>query len=136
MTDFWKYPNEPKAVAELEASTQHKAEALGLSRAFFSEQPIKPTGEIVWTLQSEGALFEVERLITPVLRGAGMRTHRLWRNGQPATGHQWCYTLADAQYWAEWIATRDLKLQLSKLKTRVLELESKLARERFTPQPF
>ena len=98
--------------------------------------PPKPTGEIVWTFQSDAGLFEVEKLDPPVLRGAGERTHRLWRNGYPAVGHQWCYSLEAAKYWADWIATCDLKMQLSRLKTRVLALESQLARERFKPQPF
>lgn len=96
----------------------------------------KPAGEVVWTLQVDDDLFEVEHLTTPVLRGAGMRTHRLWRNGSPAVGHQWCYSLDDAKWWAEWIMERDLKIQVSKLKTRVLDLESKLAHQRFTPQPY
>lgn len=38
-TDFWKYPSDPQAVAELEASTRQKAEALGLPRSFFSPPP-------------------------------------------------------------------------------------------------
>lgn len=101
-----------------------------------TEPPIHPQGEIVWYLRSGDDLYQVEHLTTPVLRGAGLRTHRLWYNGSPAVGHQWCYSLDDAKWWAEWLVERDLKIQISRLKTRVLDLESRLSRDRFTPQPY
>lgn len=95
-----------------------------------------PEGEIVWHLREGDDVYQVEKLITPVLRGAGERTHRLWRNWKPAVGHQWCYSLEDAQWWANYLAERDVRIQLSKMKTRMLALESKLARQRFEPQPY
>jgi hypothetical protein len=98
--------------------------------------PSHPQGEIVWYLRSGGDVYQVEKLPVPVLKGAGERTHRLWLNGNPMIGHQWCYSLEDAQWWAHWCAERDLKIQISLLKERVLDLESKLSRQRFTPQPY
>lgn len=116
--------------AELGVPERH----LNLSKRLPS--PTHPQGEIVWHLRSGDDVYQVEKLVTPVLRGAGLRTHRLWRNSGPAVGHQWCYSLEDAQWWAEWLIERDLKMQISLLKTRVLDLESRLSRERFTPQPY
>lgn len=103
-----------------------------------NQEASKPAGEIVWSLRNEdnGDLLEVERLDEPVLKGAGLRTHRLWRNGRPEVGCQWHYDLEGAKKWANYRMEADLYRRVEHLKRMVHDLQAECARLRFTPQPF
>lgn len=87
---------DPKMVAEGEERLQDMLLGIGVrdktTTARWSH-PAHPQGDIVWYLRSGGDVYQVEALPVPVVKGAGERTHRLWLNGNPMIGHQWCYSL-------------------------------------------
>lgn len=66
---------------------------------------------------------EVEELEQPVLRGASMRTHRVWQNGRLASGGAWRHRLEDAIDQANYLVTTTYAGQLSMLNQRVSKLE-------------
>lgn len=90
-----------------------------------SKRP-KITGEIVKDWTEFGHHFQVKELLTPIQRGAGMRTHRLWDNGYPASGGQWHYDLAGALRRADYVLQDGYSNRIAWLEMRVAELEHEL----------
>lgn len=92
-------------------------------------------GEIVYTRleQTSGPhqqlmlRIEVEQLDRPVLRGASLRTHRLWENGRLAGGGAWRHSLEDAIAQADYLVIWAYGSKLSLLNTRVSRLEAQNA---------
>lgn len=62
----------------------------------------EPTGKIILAWREDGVRWRVEKLDKPVLRGAGLREYRLWRDNYPASGGQWHYTIEGALWRAEY----------------------------------
>lgn len=67
------------------------------------EHKLEPKGKIVWEKQEFGVHALIEEVAEPVKRGSGYRTHRVWCNGGPASGRQWCYDLEHAIENAEYL---------------------------------
>ena len=85
-----------------------------------------PSGKIVADWTEFGHHFQIEELEKPVLKGAGMRTHRLWDNGAPALGGQWAYGLEQARSWANYTTRCSYSSRISFLEMRVHVLESEI----------
>ena len=81
---------------------------------------------IVWSKAEFGHSFEVEKLDPPVKRGAGDRHYRLYDHKTPVLGHQWYYTLADAQAGAEYLLNADYISRIVFLENRVRVLERQI----------
>lgn len=91
--------------------------------------PPEPTikGRIVHEKTDElGHTAQVEELVVPILRGAGLRTHRLWLDGKPAAGRQWHYCFEDAVEDSEYLFKYGYIERIRWLENRVGRLESEL----------
>lgn len=86
-----------------------------------------PTGDIVADWTEFGHHFQIEKLLEPKLVGAGMRTHRLWDNGYPATGGQWHYDEEGARERANYNLCCDYGGRIRWLENRVNVLSRRLA---------
>lgn len=73
--------------------------------------------------------FLIEQLDVPVLKGAQVRTHRLYCDGEPASGGQWHHSEESARWRAGFIAQCTWSARVRYLENRVVELEREL-RER------
>jgi hypothetical protein len=73
-----------------------------------------------------GHHFQVELLAEPKQVGAGLRTHRLWDNGSPASGGQWHYDLDGAVARAEYVLQCEYGARIHWLEQRVNVLEREL----------
>jgi hypothetical protein len=80
----------------------------------------------VWGHCEFGHNFVVEKLVPPVVKGAGARGFRLYDNGFPALGGQWHYTLADAIARARYIVQGSYSARIAFLEQRVQNLERQL----------
>lgn len=78
---------------------------------------------IVHTQEVDGKTYTIELLNPPVIRGAGLRTHRLRVNGVPASGRQYHYGLEGALKSIEFLVQYTHHQQLAALNTRVTQLE-------------
>lgn len=81
-----------------------------------------PQGRVVLDWKEFGHHFQVEELDPPVLKGAGYRTHRLWNNGYPAVGWQWCYDLAGARRSASYLLQHSYVNRIEYLEREVHRL--------------
>lgn len=70
---------------------------------------------------------EVEELVRPVLRGASVRTHRLWQDGSLAGYGAWRHSLEDAVKQADYLIEVDRVAKLSMLEQRVQKLEATIS---------
>jgi hypothetical protein len=83
---------------------------------------------VVAELKDEYKHFQIEKLDPPIQKGAGLRYYRLWEDGYPASGWQWCYNLDHAIENAKYIMERNLYQKINLLKERVRQLEAQLYR--------
>lgn len=86
-----------------------------------------PTGTIVADWTEFGHRFQIEKLLEPKLVGAGLRTHRLWDNGHPATGGQWHYDEEGARDRASYLLLCEYSDRIRWLENRVGVLSRRLA---------
>lgn len=92
------------------------------------QQPPPPrtiVGEVLEERHEEGHHFQIELLPEPRLVGAGLRTHRLWDNGQPALGGQWHYDIESARFRADYIVLCDTSARIALLEARRGALEGR-----------
>ena len=68
--------------------------------------------------------IEVEELVEPVLKGAGLRTHRIWIDGKLGNGHTYQYSLEDAIACADTLVQSYNGTQVSMLWNRVNVLQA------------
>lgn len=78
------------------------------------------------TAEPTKLLLEVEELSDPVLRGASMRTHRVWVNGKIANGAGYQPSLDAAVRACRYLEKQSLADKLSYQNKRVEMLETKL----------
>lgn len=84
--------------------------------------------KIVEEFSNAGHYFQIEELDPPILKGATMRTHRLWIDGDPARGAQYHHSLEFARKEAEYRALSTHISRIAWLESRVRSLEAALAR--------
>lgn len=68
--------------------------------------------------------IEVEELAVPALRGASLRTHRVWQNGSLAGGGAWRHSLEDAIAQADYLVIQHYAAKVSVQDQRVNKLEA------------
>lgn len=78
-----------------------------------------PTGPIVEEWVEADLLFQIEKLLCPKMQGAGARPYRLWVNGAPSEGGQWCYDLEHARGNARYRVAQRKGYRLSHLEDRI-----------------
>lgn len=86
----------------------------------------KIAGRIVWEDECQGVHYQLEELVEPRKVGAGLRPYRLWRDGRPAAGGQWQYSIEGAKWEAARRCDNDLYSQIAYLHMRVVNLERQL----------
>jgi hypothetical protein len=89
-------------------------------------------GKIVFSSRTQHSagifvILEVEELAIPVRRGASMRTHRVWKNGQLASGGAWRHCEDDAIAYAEQLLRYEYSAKLSLANQRICKLEVEAA---------
>lgn len=87
----------------------------------------QPTGPIVKDWAEFGHHFQIEQLLEPVRKGAGTRPYRLWDNGSPCLGHQWCYTIESAEKAAGYMLECSYVRRIEYLEQWVARLEGRIA---------
>lgn len=88
----------------------------------------QPTGKIVLAWRVDGVRYRVEKLTTPIMRGAGLRPFRLWRNDEPCYGGQYQYDIESAIWRANYEMHGRYSDRIRCLESRVNELTSRLSR--------
>ncbi|QSY98572.1 hypothetical protein J2J97_32220 (plasmid) [Rhizobium bangladeshense] len=73
-----------------------------------------------------GNSFKIEKLDPPVKKGAGERNYRLYVNGGPALGWQWCYDIQGARRAARYLLEHDYIRRIEYLERQVHSLERRL----------
>lgn len=66
--------------------------------------------------------IEVEELVHPVMRGASLRTHRLWENGGLSSGGAYSWSLIDAIERADYLVQRCISAKNEMLEIRANRL--------------
>lgn len=83
-------------------------------------RPLPVSGEpVVIAWEQDGHSFRIERLEEPVQRGATLRTHRLYCDGEPALGGQWHTSVESAQERASYICQSTLYSRIRWLENRL-----------------
>lgn len=85
-----------------------------------------PTGKIVLAWRVAGIRYRIEKLVEPIRKGAGVRTHRLWRNNEPCSGGQWHYDVKGAIWRADYEMRCRYGDRIRRLEHRVAELSAGL----------
>lgn len=90
----------------------------------------KIEGPIVRDWKEFGHHFQIEKLLVPRRVGAGDRHYRLWLNGHPADGGQWCYDLEGALNRADYVLQSSYAGRIAWLEAHVNNLTRDLYRAR------